>query len=243
MIALLTLILAAWAGDSEPVEVQVFAPTSGNRIQCGDGIWKAFDLATTVEVPPGNTCQVLFLEGEAFFNVTEKSVFACSSDTEGCVRTDVPAKKATTSFLMVPKNSGPPSLQSEDLAASELRILRNAWDVEITRTKLPDPTVAMMLSKSIGFGSGHYYAGSPETGNTHFALQGIGTILSSVGVGLLYGSVFSTDPDLRMSSLRTGSLLVSLGVPLVSFSRLSEIFTAPRKAKETAVREMRKMRP
>lgn len=38
----------------------------------------------------------------------------------------------------------------------------------------PDDTTAVLLSSAVGFGAGHYYAGQPQVGRSHLALQSLG---------------------------------------------------------------------
>lgn len=46
---------------------------------------------------------------------------------------------------------------------------------------LPDPGVAMMISGSIGFGTGHFYARQPERGIGFFLGEGIAAAVGAIG--------------------------------------------------------------
>lgn len=237
---LLALLVAAWAGESEPAEVQVFTRTFGNHIQCDDGTALRFDVATSFDVTSGSSCQVRFPNGEAAFKVVESSVFACYDETQDCVRTDAQAKREPDALLGASAYSSP---APRPPLSPELQVMKNAWDIEIARLKMPDSATAAVLSGTVGFGSGHYYAGSGETGDAHLMLQGVGVILAGVGGALALDGLSNTNPDRGgINTLKVGTSMFTLGVSTTTISRLVEAFTAPRKAREKAVEEMQRHR-
>jgi hypothetical protein len=65
--------------------------------------------------------------------------------------------------------------------------------------RTPEPAVALFLGGSIGFGAGHYYAGSPVLG-------GVFTVADIVAGGLLIAGVAGTQPDLAIAGSATAAV-------------------------------------
>ncbi|MEL6345610.1 MAG: hypothetical protein AAFV53_21050 [Myxococcota bacterium] len=88
----------------------------------------------------------------------------------------------------------------------------------------PDPTVALQMSALVGFGSGHFYAGSETTGAVSFGVQLVGLGTAAGGAAYL-----DRNPDQR----DVGVGIVGAGLFMFAASRVVEMVTAPKQAHKT----------
>lgn len=93
---------------------------------------------------------------------------------------------------------------------------------------LPDPGAATTLSAFIGFGAGHFYAGEPEVGGLHFAMQTVGAG-TAIGTSVALVADSRVDPEVASAVIVGGSIVFAL-------SRLVDIGTAPQSARRAARR-------
>lgn len=87
----------------------------------------------------------------------------------------------------------------------------------------PDPGAAALLSSTVGFGAGSFYAKQPGMGMLAAAPQVLG--LGLTGLGLL----------VQQDSWREGAALMSLGVTIFSVGRLGDIGLAVKSAHDTRI--------
>ncbi len=86
-------------------------------------------------------------------------------------------------------------------------------------SQLPDPGAAAVLSSTVGFGAGHFYAQQPVRGWTFLAVETTGAAALAAGL--------ATSPEGEWSTLATGAL-VGLVV-----ARLCDVALAPGSAHDT----------
>ena len=94
------------------------------------------------------------------------------------------------------------------------------------QTSLPSPVAATVLSALVGFGSGHYYAGSPESGQVHLVLQIVGLV--AIGVGSALADDYDTE--------QAGQIIGTIGLLGFGTDRIVEAANAPFKAHQTSAR-------
>ena len=133
------------------------------------------------------------------------------------------AASAAASPASVPPAIAPtiaaPSMDLAAFTAAQKDLLR-------LETSLPSPTAATLLSALVGFGSGHYYAGSPDSAQVHLVVQ----ILGVVAIGV--GSALASDPD----SESVGQVVGAIGIAGFGIDRIVEAANAPFKAHQTSAR-------
>jgi hypothetical protein len=90
----------------------------------------------------------------------------------------------------------------------------------------PSPATAMLMSTIVGFGSGHYYAGSKGSGTRHLAIQATAVVLAGIGSAVASSA---TDPAF-------GNLVYNTGLAALIVDRAVEVINAPFKAHQTTAR-------
>lgn len=88
---------------------------------------------------------------------------------------------------------------------------------------LPDPGAAAALSGTVGFGTGHFYAGRVGRGLTYLAIEGIAT-------GLLLGARASDDLEIE-----TRQALLGYGAAAFVIGRVADAVSAPYSARATGL--------
>jgi hypothetical protein len=96
-------------------------------------------------------------------------------------------------------------------------------DIELSA---PSPSAALVMSALVGFGSGHYYAGSQSSGSRHLAIQAGAIALGSIG---LVAAAASDDPA-------PGAFVYTVGLTALSIDRVIEVVNAPFKAHQTTAK-------
>lgn len=95
---------------------------------------------------------------------------------------------------------------------------------------LPDPAAAAVLSTSLGFGAGHFYAGNPQQGSAFFVSQAAGVTAACIGGAVATGFIETRDPKAGVPALTTG-------ITLFVLSRMFDIATAPGAAHAAQVQQ------
>ena len=90
----------------------------------------------------------------------------------------------------------------------------------------PSPAASVLMSAVVGFGSGHYYAGSKASGTRHLAIQGSTILLAGIGSAIA-GS--ASDPAVA-------NFVYASGLTAFLVDRAIEIVNAPFKAHQTTAR-------
>jgi hypothetical protein len=90
----------------------------------------------------------------------------------------------------------------------------------------PSPATSMLMSTFVGFGSGHFYAGSPASGTRHLVIQAAAVALAGIGNAVASSA---TDPAF-------GNLVYSSGLTALIVDRAVEVINAPFKAHQTTAR-------
>jgi hypothetical protein len=90
----------------------------------------------------------------------------------------------------------------------------------------PSPATAMLMSTLVGFGSGHFYAGSPASGTRHLVIQAAAVALAGIGSAVASSA---SDPAF-------GNLLYNGGLTARIVDRAVEVINAPFKAHQTTAR-------
>jgi hypothetical protein len=85
---------------------------------------------------------------------------------------------------------------------------------------LPDPGAAAVLSGTVGFGAGHFYAKQPQAGFGHLTAQALGLMATAAGFGV--------DSSQAARGLWAG------GGALFLAGRIMDVVTAPQSAHRTA---------
>lgn len=98
---------------------------------------------------------------------------------------------------------------------------------------VPDDTTAVLLSRYVGFGAGHFYAENPDEGAVHATIQSFGLAIGAGGgisMALASGQVPTSEYDAgalnRQYSTAVG--FIAGGVAIFLVDRLFDIARAPR---------------
>jgi hypothetical protein len=110
------------------------------------------------------------------------------------------------------------------------------WKIARLEQDLPDPTVALLQSTILGFGTGHFYADKPAQGWTHLGLQALGLGMS--GFATWYG----TNQAETHRQFNTADRLLTLGLVIYGADRVVDMYTAPLSAHDTASERMKRRR-
>jgi hypothetical protein len=110
--------------------------------------------------------------------------------------------------------------------------LDQQWDMFLLDHTLPDQATAAILSGTVGFGTGHYYAGLARRGNVHLGTQLAGWLAVAVGTQLPVLAKTSADAP------TAGAVLVLGGGVALAVSRIVDVATAPDSARQMARREI-----
>ena len=145
-----------------------------------------------------------------------KPAEVAAAPVAGAASVDAPAPIAPTTEGL------PPTVASMDVAA----FTKAQMDLLRVESSLPSPTAAVLLSALVGFGSGHFYAGSPESGQVHLVVQ----LISLVAIGT--GSVLADDYDTES----IGQIVGATGIIGFSVDRIIDAANAPFKAHQTSRR-------
>ena len=90
----------------------------------------------------------------------------------------------------------------------------------------PSPAASMLMSTIVGFGSGHYYAGSKSSGTRHLVIQAVAVGLAGIGSAVASNAA---DPAF-------GNLVYNTGLTALIVDRAVEVINAPFKAHQTTAR-------
>lgn len=93
----------------------------------------------------------------------------------------------------------------------------------------PDDTTAFLMSATIGFGAGHYYAENTSRGDQHAITQLSALLVLGIGRGLLYDSSIHLRSNVEWE---TGLTLTLIGSTTLSVDRLVDAASTPRSVRE-----------